>query len=116
MNTTVEALNKYVTFLQKEHVKQVAKKRETERKLKEKNEELLKEYPDRVTVDEAFGMGLITEVKRDKLLTLLDGVNGGVSTSQDIYIKILNSSIKEAYKEIEMAERDANVLAAIKGK
>lgn len=106
MNATVEALNKYVVFLQKEHVKATNKKKEGERKLKEKNMELLREYPNRGAVDEAFGMGLITEAKRDKILTSLEGVNGEVETSQDVYIRILNNSIKEAYKEIDLANRD----------
>lgn len=104
ISSTIEALKRYINFLDKELIKAETKYQIKSDKEKNKIKMLLKEYQDENTVQEAYGYGFITANKREKLLELLKKSNGKeeLFEADAAYIKILRNNIKEAEQEVRL--------------
>lgn len=104
MNDTSKALNIYKEELEKIKSKYVKKLDKELEKHNKKLEQFKEEYPDTKAIDEAYGVGIITISKRDKLQEVFDNfeVIKNYNSATGLLIKMLDKDIKSIETELRL--------------
>lgn len=104
MSNTSKALNIYKEELEKIKSKYVKKLDKELEKYNKKLEQFKEDYPDKNAIDEAYGMGIITSSKRDKLYEMLDSFEliKNYSSETGLVIKMLDKDIKSIETELRL--------------
>lgn len=102
MNKDTECLKMYKKLLEKELSKaEVKLQKQTERKIT-KLRELIADYPSIKDIDEAYGVGAITEAKREKLYKIHENIEEEekLDTALGRYVYMLRRNVKNLETEI----------------
>lgn len=107
-SSTVKALEIYKEELNKLKAKYIAKVEKEIEKHEKKIEQLKEEYPDIMSIDEAYGCGSITSSKRDKLYEIYNSHDDikKYKSENGLIVKVLDENIKEIDSELYLISKE----------
>ena len=107
MNMEKEALEMYLKELIKLKSKAEAKLDKEIVKHNSKLNKIIEEYSSVNDIEEAYGCGIITESKREKLLNLFENLDKAKEhrSATGLYLKMLENDIKNIKREISFTSK-----------
>lgn len=104
MSDNVKALRNYKKELEKIRAKYVKKLDKELEKHNKRIKQFKEDYPDTNAIDEAYGIGLITRSKRDKLYEIFDNFEliKNYNSVTGLMLKMLDKDINEIETELRL--------------